>query len=158
MALGVLAVGSLGALAVGKYQQLSAVPTNPPAARSIVTSPPPMADEMADEKRGEAFRQHVAGAQYTVEDSADLTGDWQEASKTVTHISGDVIHRRVSIRTSLEPADTERAHLIAAVFALWSSRAPSELALGEVGADWPEHGALSVYAADETLLVANANF
>lgn len=157
--LGIVAVGGLGVLAVDKYQQLYAVPTDPPAARGIVQFPPPLADEETAAKRSELFRQHVASAEYTEEDSADLaTGNWREAAEAVTHISGDAIHRRVAIRTDLEPGDTGKANLIAAVFPLWQSGNVGDPVQGASPAEWPDHGVVSVYAGDDTLLVANVDF
>ncbi|GAA1895666.1 hypothetical protein GCM10009716_02170 [Streptomyces sodiiphilus] len=70
--LGVLALGGIGVAAVNIYQQLNATPDHPPAARPMIPSAPPEADEKKAEQWGDMLRTRAAGADYTMNDAADL--------------------------------------------------------------------------------------
>ncbi|MDB1088273.1 hypothetical protein PJ985_11930 [Streptomyces sp. ACA25] len=156
--LAVVGLGIIGVVVVDRLQQLNVTPTDPPAARAIITSAPPPADQATAEQWGELFRQHAAQANYTPDDSADLTGDWRVAAEEVTMISGDQVSQRVTIRTGLEPGDVAAARLVATVFTLWQGGDPARSALAPRGAEWSDHGVFSVYAADDTILIPNSTF
>ncbi|GAA1895659.1 hypothetical protein GCM10009716_02160 [Streptomyces sodiiphilus] len=69
--------------------------------------------------------------------------------------------RHVVIRTALEPDDRAAVGQIATVFSLWQQSGADVGELAPPGAGWVQPGtggAVSVYATDSSLLLANVEF